>query len=67
MSRISRNAALHALWFALAITIFASLWLVIMTVTGWFRDPDRMEMALATIALCIGITLAAAVAGIRKR
>jgi Protein of unknown function (DUF4199) len=85
MSRISRNAVLHALWFALAITIFSSLWLVVMTGTGWYSDPDRMEIALAipivevillvlasrqarrdgctilaTVALCLGITLAAA-------
>ena len=46
-SSFARSRVLHAMWFALAIAIFSSVWLVVMTVTGWFRDPDRMEIALA--------------------
>ena len=38
---------LRALWFALAIAAFSAVWLVVMTVTGWYRDPGMMEVALA--------------------
>jgi hypothetical protein len=44
---MSRTSLLHASGFALAIAIFASAWLVVMTVTGWYRDPGRMEFAMA--------------------
>jgi len=85
-SSLSRSRWLHASWFALAIAIFSSLWLVVMTVTGWYRDPGRMEIALAvpvvevillvlacrqarrdgstilaSVALCLVVTLVAAV------
>ena len=46
-SSLSRSHLLRALWFALAIAIFSSVWLVVMTVTGWYRDLDRMELAIA--------------------
>ena len=46
-SSFARSRVLHATWFALAIAIFSSVWLVVMTMTGWFRDPDRMEIAIA--------------------
>jgi len=45
-SPLSRSRMLHAFWFALAIALFSSVWLVVMTVTGWYRDPDRMELAV---------------------
>jgi len=44
---LSRSPALRATGFALAIAIFSSVWLVVMTATGWYRDPDRMEIAIA--------------------
>lgn len=43
----SRSLILRALSFALAIAFFSSVWLVVMTATGWYRDPDRMEIAIA--------------------
>lgn len=84
-SSISRRSLVHASWFALAIAVFSSVWLAVMTMTGWYRDPDRMEIAiavpivevallvlacrqlrrdgctiLASAALCVAVTLAAA-------
>lgn len=43
---MSRGSVLHAMSFALALAILACVWLVVMTVTGWYHDPDRMEIAI---------------------
>jgi len=46
MSSNARRLVVPAIGFAVAIAAFSAIWLVVMTMTGWYRDADRMELGI---------------------